>query len=190
MKKSVENYRCEEGFYLIELKLHSIQQLFNSLDPAPFRLKDLAPAAEEYIVDSAEEFTLETPLKLSLHLPSELCDDEQAAGVPQAIHHYFAYRAQATAREFSRVLRQGRKALAIGLGFLFFCILAHHTIVAQGYSGPFWSIAGEGFLITGWVAMWYPINLFLYEWWPIRQRQRFYEKLAQIPIELQAAETT
>lgn len=188
MKQRVQNYRSKEGFYLIELKLSSLQQLFNSLDPAPFRVKDLAPAAEQYIVASAEELAIETPLKLSLHLPSELCVDEQAAGIPQAIHHYFAYRAETTAREFSRVLGQGRKSLAIGLGFLFFCILAHHTIVAQAYSGPFWSIAGEGFLITGWVAMWHPINLFLYKWWPIRQRQRLYEKLAQIPVEMQASD--
>ncbi len=188
MKKRVLNYRHEEGCYLIELKLSSLQQLFNMLDPAPFRVKDLAPAAEEYIVDSAEEFPLETPLRLSLHLSPGLSANEQMAGASQAIHNYFAYRAEVTARHFSRVLRQGRKALVIGLGFLFCCILAHHAIAAQGQSGLFWSIVEEGILITGWVAMWHPINLFLYEWWPIRHKQRLYEKLAQMEVELQMDE--
>jgi hypothetical protein len=188
MKTRVLNYRHEEGCYLIELKLSSLQQLFNVLDPAPFRAKDLAPAAEEYIVDSTEEFPLDTPLKLSLHLSPELSANEQMDGVPQAIHNYFAYRAEVTARRFSRVLKQGRMALAIGLGFLFFCILGHTAIAAQAESSVFWLIVEEGILITGWVAMWHPINLFLYEWWPVRHKQRLYEKLAQMEIELQTDE--
>lgn len=187
MKKSGFNYRRENGVYLIELKLNSLQQLFNSLDPAPFRDKDLAPAADEYIVGAAGEFSLDTPLKLLLHLPADVCQDERAGGVPQAIHNYFSYRAAVATRQFSQILTQGRRALMIGLGFLFFCILVHHAIAAMGKSGLFWSVIEEGFLITGWVAMWYPVNLFLYEWWPIRQRQRLLEKLSLIEIELVTA---
>jgi hypothetical protein len=50
-----------------------------------------------------------------------------------------------------------------------------------------WSIIEEGFLISGWVAMWRPIQVFLYDWWPIRRRRRIYEKLAQIPVALRAS---
>ena len=162
-------------------------QLFNSLDPAPFRDKDLDPAAEEYIVGAAEEFASDVALKLVLHLPPALCAGEQVVGVGEAIRNYFAYRAEVSKRQFSRVLGQGRKALAIGVGFLVCCILAHHVIASMGKEGPFWALLEEGFLITGWVAMWHPVNLFLYEWWPIRRRQRLYEKLARLPVELQAS---
>lgn len=187
MNKSRFNYRREGEAYLIELKLTTLPQLFNSLDPAPFRDKDLDPAAEEYIVSAAEEFASETALKLVLHLPAALCNAEQEAGVGEAIRNYFAYRAEVSRRHFARVLAQGRKAMLIGLVFLISCILAHHVIAALGKEGPFWTLLEEGFLITGWVAMWYPVNLFLYDWWPIRHRQRLYEKLAQLPVELQAS---
>ncbi len=187
MKKNRFNYRREGEVYLIELKLTTLQQLFHSLDPAPFRDKDLAPAAEEYMVDSAEEFPLETPLKLVLHLPSPLCDEEANAGVGEAIRNYFGYRAEVTYRQFSRVLSQGRKAMLIGLMFLISCILAHHLIANLGEEGLLRSVLEEGFLIIGWVAMWHPVNLFLYEWWPIRRRQRLYEKLAKMAVELQAS---
>ncbi len=186
MKKGSFNYRREGGVYLIELRLATLQQLFNSLDPAPFHDKDLDPAAEEYIVNSAAEFPIKTPVKLLLHLPSAMCSEEASTDMPAAIHNYFAYRAEVTARQFSRVMAQGRTALLIGLGFLFFCIVAQQAIAAMGKEGLFWSIIEEGFLITGWVAMWHPVNLFLYEWWPIRHRQRLYNKLAIIPIEMTA----
>lgn len=186
MKRNRFNYRREGVMYLIEVKLTTLQQLFHSLDPAPFRDKDLAPAADEYIVGAAEEFSIDTPLKLVLHLSSPFSEEEKL-GVGEAVRHYFGYRSEVTRREFSRVLGQGRKALLIGLGFLISCILAHHVIAAMGKEGLFWSLVEEGFLITGWVAMWHPVNLFLYEWWPIRRRQRLYQKLAQLPVELQAS---
>ncbi len=184
MKKSGFNYRLEDGHYLIELKLDSVQQLFNLLDPAPFREKDLHPAAEEYIVAAATELPHDAPLKLRLYLPPDSCDGDEVQKVPAAVHHYFSYRASVTARQFMRTLRLGRKALVIGATFLVFCILAQQLIASLGRSGLLWLIIEEGFLISGWVAMWRPIEIFLYEWWPIRREQRLFEKLAQIPVEI------
>jgi hypothetical protein len=48
-------YRREDGHTLLEVTLDDIQQLFHSLDPAPFRQKDLDAAAEEYIVGAVRE---------------------------------------------------------------------------------------------------------------------------------------
>lgn len=181
-------YRREGEHYLIELNLGSVQQLFNSFDPAPFREKDLEQAAEDYIVSAAADFALRTPLRLVIQLPREGHASEQAQSVPQAVHNYFDYRKLVMAHQLRQTLLQGRRALVIGLGFLFFCILQQQMIAALGKEGLFWSILQEGFLISGWVAMWYPINLYLYEWWPIRHRQRLYAKLARMPIELRAAD--
>ena len=43
-------------------------------------------------------------------------------------------------------------------------------------------IADEGLYIVGWVAMWRPLEVFLYDWRPIRHRARLYAKLARIPV--------
>lgn len=47
-----------------------------------------------------------------------------------------------------------------------------------------YQIMAEGLLISGWVAMLRPIQVFLYDWWPIRQNCGLYEKLARLPAEL------
>ena len=186
MKKPDSHYNKEGDHYLVEIKLNEIRQLFNSFDPAPFREKDLEPGAEAYIIDSVQEFHLATPIKLVLHLPVDACTDEAASNVPAAIHNYFSYRAEITAKELHFTLQQGRIALVIGLGFLFLCITAQQVIASVGKTSLIWSIIEEGFLISGWVAMWRPIQVFLYDWWPIRRRGRIYEKLAQLPISLRA----
>jgi hypothetical protein len=47
-------------------------------------------------------------------------------------------------------------------------------------------ILGEGLLILGWVAMWGPLDVFLYGWWPIVGRCRILERLAVVDVDLVA----
>ena len=42
-------------------------------------------------------------------------------------------------------------------------------------------------IILGWVANWRPIQIFLYDWWPLRRRRRLYERLARAAIDLRPA---
>jgi len=184
MKKPESHYKKEGDQYLLEVKLREVKQLFNTFDPAPFREKDLEPSAETYIVDAVQELPLSTPISLILYLPESACTTEAVSSVPVAIHNYFSYRADITAKELRFTLQQGRIALLIGLVFLFLCIAAQQLIATLGKTGLMWSIIEEGFLISGWVAMWRPIDIFLYQWWPIRRRRRIYEKLAQVQVEL------
>src|SRR5215213_2824931 len=56
------------GCVLIELHLSELQQLFNSLDPTPFRERDLDAQAEEFIADWARDVALDAPLGLMIHV--------------------------------------------------------------------------------------------------------------------------
>ena len=49
-------------------------------------------------------------------------------------------------------------------------------------------IVKESLLILGWVAMWRPIQVFLYDWWPLRRACAIYVKLMTIPVELRRSE--
>jgi hypothetical protein len=42
----------------------------------------------------------------------------------------------------------------------------------------------EGLLIGGWVAMWRPIEIFLYDWWPIRAEARLFDRLSTMPVRI------
>jgi hypothetical protein len=45
----------------------------------------------------------------------------------------------------------------------------------------------ESLLVGGWVAMWRPIEIFLYDWWPVRAEARRYDRLAAMPVEIRCA---
>lgn len=183
MTNGESQYRSENGVSLIEIRLSSMQQLFNSLDPAPFHEKDLDPEAEAYIAESAREFPISTPLKLVLYVPQKDMTAAEDARVEEAIHHYFGYRLWLERAALRRELSYGRTTLVIGLAFLFACIALRQLVLSTG-QGTVYQIMAEGLLISGWVAMWRPIQAFLYDWWPIRRNCRLYEKLARLPVDL------
>lgn len=178
-----DHYKQEDGRVLIEIKLHEVRQIFNSLDPAPFYEKDLDEAAVKYIIDAVNEFEIGRPIGIVVYLPAAAAASTDAASIPDAIRNHFAYLALRTRRELRLKFSYGRLSLAIGLCFLFLC-LTLRQLAAGLDPGIFTTIIAEGLLISGWVAMWTPISIFLYEWWPIKQRGKRYEKVSRMEIEV------
>lgn len=178
----VAAYRCEGGTWLIELRLRELRQLFNTLDPAPFHEKDLDPAAEEYIVGAMREIGAHRS-RIVLHLPPA-STDEDAYGVVTAIRNYFAYRSHHTREQLRLLFVRGLISLLIGLAFLVTCLSLRQLLAAS--SEPFMTILSEGLLILGWVAMWKPVEIFLYDWWPEVDKGRLFERIRHMEIETQA----
>jgi hypothetical protein len=50
--------------------------------------------------------------------------------------------------------------------------------------GTLLSLLRESLTIAGWVAMWRPMQIFLYDWWPLLRIGHIYEKLSRVPVEL------
>jgi hypothetical protein len=168
----------------IELRLRDLAQLFNLMDPSPFYERDLDADAEEFIVGWAHELPREAKLELVIHLATPPQPD-RAAGIQEAVRHYFEHRAEIKGRELRQLLRRGRGSFFIGIAFLAVCfflgLLAQHAI-----SGSLSAFIDVGLQIAGWVAMWRPLEIFLYDWWPIRNERRLMERLAGMPVTLVA----
>jgi hypothetical protein len=167
------------GRETLVMRLAEARQLFLAIDASPFRERDLDPRAEEFIVGWARELRRDAPLGLVIRLerPSPAGDD--ASLLPAAVAEYFRDRAAAARRRLRELLRTGRTSLLIGLAFLALVLtLADHLRLG---------ITRESLVIVGWVAMWRPLEVFLYEWWPIRAEARLFDRLAAMPVEVVAA---
>jgi hypothetical protein len=171
---------------VLELSVGEMRQLFNAMDPAPFRERDLDPNAEAYIVGWAREAPRNARLSLSVHVAREVVEPPGAALLRDAVHAYFGHQAATTRRQLRLLFRTGRISLVIGLAFLALAILAGEMlagiVVHQSYAG----IVKESFVIGGWVALWRPIEIFLYDWWPILGEARLYDRLARMEVAVAA----
>jgi len=166
----------------ISLKLREMSQLFNSMDPSPFVEKDLDDDAEEFMVSWAQEFPSGTPIRLRIYLEQWPAEDPKEM-VRTAVHNHFSHRAEITDLEFKRLLEQGRISLLIGLTFLSVCLGVSKILLSQE-AGTWAAVVRESLTIAGWVAMWRPMQIYLYDWWPLRRRARIYTQLSHSPVEV------
>ena len=153
------------------------------MDPSPFHERDLDDDAEEFIVSWAREFPRRDPVSLVIHVNQLPAQREAQHLVETAVHHYFAYRAKLKWLEFRHLLKEGRTSLIIGLLFLGACLLTSELLRRQE-PRSLSIIARESLIIAGWVAMWRPMEIFLYEWWPLLRRGRLYQKLSRMHVEV------
>lgn len=166
------------GMHEIQIRLSNLSQLFDSLDPSPFREKALDRNAEAYLIESVAEWPGHTPLAVAIHGPEALAPHLPDMG--EAIHAHFAVLADSARRRQRQRHRRARLAmllgtvgLALGLGL---------RTLAQQWPGPIGEFLAEGFLILAWVALWRPAEIVLFDRWEQREELRVLELLAQVPV--------
>lgn len=178
-------YRKVDGKILIEIDLKSVDQIFNSLDHAPFHEKELDPDAAQYIVDIVDDFPLKTPFRLVIYLPVCIHCREQADKIPAAIRSHFRYLMLVQDLKFREKFRQGRWALLVGLTFLTIALLARQFVAAHLATDHLLAqLFADALLIIGWVAMWEPVTILLYQLWPIVKMKKVYDKISTMEIEI------
>ena len=115
-------------------------------------------------------------------------DEDLTAVVGEAVHNHFRYRAERTRRDLRELLRRGRISLAIGLAFAGACMVAANAVGRAGDSALH-ALLRESLVIGGWVAMWRPLEIFLYDWWPLRRRELEFARLAKLRASVVCART-
>lgn len=170
---------------IIEVRVADLWQLFNAIDPSPFRERDLDPRAEEFIVEWGSALPAAEPLALVVHVDRAAGPVDEVSILREAIREYFGQRAVASLRKLREVLRRGRISLVIALAFLATSIGIGDALASYFRESRLTEVLREGLLIAGWVAMWRPIEVFLYDWWPIRAEARLFERLSRMPVRIE-----
>jgi len=174
---------------IIEIRVTELRQLFDAIDPSPFSQRDLDPRAEEFIVAWATDLPADKPWGLVVHLDRPAGRSDEAAVLRDAIHEYFGQRVLSSRRKLRALFRRGRISLVIALVFLAASIVVGDAVAGYLGEGRFGGVVQEGFLIGGWVAMWRPLEVFLYDWWPIRAEGRLLERLSTMPVRIEYQDT-
>lgn len=176
-----ERYRRDGDTWCLDLRVKHARQLFDLRDPAPFRERDLDPGVVEYLLTAVEEIPA-GPLRIVIALTEEpepsLDEDEITA----ALKAHFEHASELLARKIRGHLRQGQIATLVGLTVLTLFLVGAESIDAA-VSTPR-KILKEGLTIGGWVAIWRPVEHFLYDWWPFLDDRRTIRRLLDAEVTL------
>lgn len=171
---------------IIEIRVNEVSQLFDTLDPFPFPERDLDRDAEEFIVGWARELPRDKPLKIVIHLPVAEFERSDQNSIKSSLNRYFDYRAGVIGRDINELFRVGRVSLLIGISILAAGLLAAQGMPTGNGSTPIQRFTEESIVILSWVANWRPLEIFLYDWWPLLRRRNLYRRLATSAVEFRA----
>lgn len=176
-------YRVEDGRSCIDLKVRFSRQLFDTRDPAPFRERDLDAAAVDYLLAAAQEIPRKRPLAIVVTVSEEPEPHLSPDVIVEAVRGHFTHEAEQVERRLREHVRRGQMILGVGLTVLVvFLTLAEFTTSLP--EGPLREILREGFVITGWVAMWRPLEVLLYDWWPHIDERRRILRILEAPVSI------
>lgn len=156
-------------------------QLFNPLDHSVLGERDLDSKTEEFLTSWARETKRDAQLSLQVYVDQPASVD-QIAAVSSAITWFFNQRAVASRRRLRQLLRRGRVSLLIGIVFLGISVGIGGIVEAALADQRLGRVLGESLLIGGWVAMWRPLEIFLYDWWPILAEGQLFDRLGAMPV--------
>lgn len=171
---------------LIELQLESLDQLFDPFDPFPIPTRDLSRTAEEFVVGWARELHPEAPLTIRIYIPRSAVAGADVEGLQSAISGHFSYRSKRTRSDMRELIGIAQLSLVVGLCLLGVCIGIRQTLREAAMHNALAGFFSEGAAIVGWVANWRPIEILLFEWWPLSRRRRLFDRLAMAPVDVRA----
>ena len=158
----------------IKLQLLNIHELLRS-PVSLYRKRTLKTDAEEFIVEEVEGLPCKVSITMKVHLAlSEVKHKDEIAA---AIHSHFFYRREQAQKKYKRIFQYGWRILFIALGLL--AVIFSFTEIAINFlpDNRLVLFIRESFIIFGWVALWRPMELLLYDWYPVKADINLYYRL-------------
>lgn len=163
----------------IQVRVASVEQIFNPMDPTSLEERSLNIEVADWIEEWAEDLDRDQPITVEFYVGDGRVQGREAV-VAAGLHNHFEYREWQAGRQLSKLWREGRISLVIGLTALAGFNAASRAIGSSG--NPVVEVIHESLSVIGWVSMWKPIEIFLYDWWPIRRERRACRRLAEAEV--------
>ena len=172
--------------HTISLALDDIHQLFEEPAFDPFREKTMYTSGIEHVYRELKPLPLRKVTQFTIFLPPEQIAPTLQQEVKRAVERYCLFRVRQNKIEISALRWKGIKALQSGLVVLAVCVLLAAIIENVPFLGEFWQqFLGEGLIIIGWVSLWTPTEILLYEWWPYWRENQLLRHMAAMEVVIQ-----
>lgn len=168
---------------IVRVEGSSLETLFHPLDPTPYPEKALSQEFIEYLEEKIEE-NEKGALRLEIintKLPTDIFSEE---ALERALRWGIEKVIQDSEQEIKKIMRIGRKEFAYASMITIFCIFLAVYAGMSEWLDVLQPVFVSGTIVIGWVALWYPVEVLLFDWWPARERRLKFERLSQGEIHM------
>lgn len=171
----------------ITLKLDRIKHLFQEPEFDPFVAQQDYSSGLDQIINELKPTSLSCKVRTTILLPEEGLADNLEQLTTEALQRYCTAKIEHITQDLASLRGQGIRALQRGLLFLALCLLLSSLFDGlENFPGLIRRFLSEGFLIAGWVSLWHPIELLLYEWGPYWRQKRIYKLIQDMELKVTA----
>ena len=181
LKKPLEKiYEKDEAAnsFIISVAIGNYADIFNELDPAPFRKRDLNQNLRDYLEDSSSDIPLKYNIILQFNISVEAMDPDKEEKIRSGLKTYFKFVRDLLRNRISQSYKKSSIYVFSSFLLLSLSYLLRTTMIA----GLFFTILVEGITIGGWVFLWEAISTFAFRNREVRGNYRHYKRFADAPI--------
>ena len=171
--------RAHQDEATIDVRLTSAERIFDNRDPAPFRERALDPDFVEYLVEGGRDRAAARGIRIVVRLAQPCVPGE----IEHAVRAHFEQALERARRQRQEHLRNGWIALAIA-AVAVVVVMALGELVAKRVAGTLGSGLREAIVISGWVLMWRPMEVLVYDGIPWRRERRILRTLRDARIDV------
>lgn len=167
------------------LHLTDIHHFFEAPPLDPFAGDSIGESGIDQLMDTMKARPRGAPKleRIALHLPAGQIASDLVPRLKAAIATYCTAQSRLSLQKIRETRIEGRRALRIGFIAWAVCLLlstlSEQVFATYSLQGR---LFGEGFLIAGWVSLWRPAELLLYDWWPFARDMRLYERIKAMDV--------
>lgn len=186
MKHKIPMFIEEGDSILIDVHISDIDQFYNYLDPSPESEKDLDEETELYIREAVEDLNAgeRKRAKIVLYLSEDLYENTQRReSMEKAVNANFAYRLYHEERKYQYALERGQRYLIRGLVFLVICVFLSTVLPRLILENDINLAFAQSFVVIGWVALWKPVEFYLYDRRDLLDDLDVLVALSKMPVE-------
>ena len=174
-----------DSYYDFTLKLDNIKHLFKDPEFDLFVPQADFSSGIERIVNQLKPTPLTDKVRTTISLPDHQLSENLEKLIVDALQHYCNNKIEKISNDIASLRGQGIRALQRGLLFLAVCLIISTLFDRIEYLPVLvHRFLNEGFLIAGWVGLWYPIELLLYEWSPLKRQKKIYRMIKDMEIKV------
>ncbi len=141
----------------------------------------------DYVVSRLRGSRLARGGQLVLMLPAGTLEPDLESKARGAIGRYCRHMILESKRALNELLWTGLKALQVGVVFLASCLILAAALARWNAApGSLGDVLAQGLTIIGWVSLWRPVEIFLYEWWPLWRAVRVHDYIQRMDVAIQA----
>lgn len=166
----------------VRVELGALHELFRAPEPDPWSGRPHGDAGIDRILNVVRPLPA-GPVRATIVLPAGERAGDLEGRTRSALQQYCAVRIQARRNDKASLGREGLATLWRGLLFLALCMLGSQIVGEPRFLPRIVArFLDEGLVIAGWVALWYPLDVLLYQHWPVTREQRLYAQLRDMEL--------